>query len=92
MHIEFLDNERYSATEISTVTFKRDLGYPLCLKGFMFSPGLKKNLIFVEFLEDFDYFVIFSKGKAFLRHIVTKQVKHIGFQFKNPYKLELGEC
>jgi len=44
----------------------------------MYVPGLKKNLVFVAMLEDRGYNVIFSKGKAFLRHVATGQVKRMG--------------
>ena len=36
--------------------------------------------------------MILSKGKAFLRHIAMGQVKKIGIQVKNLYKLEVEEC
>ena len=54
--------------------------------------GLKKNLVSISMLEDKGYDVIFSKGKAFLRHIATSQVKKIGIRVKNLYKLEVEEC
>ena len=38
-------------------------------------PGLKKNLVSIAMLEDKGYDVVFSKGKVFLRHITTRQVK-----------------
>jgi hypothetical protein len=41
----------------------------------MYVPGLKKNLVSVSMLEDRGYDVIFSKGKAFLHHIASGQVK-----------------
>jgi len=81
-----------SATEIGIVTFKRELGSPLHLKDVMFVPGLKKHLISVEVLEDRGYDVIFNKGKAFLRHIATRQVKRIEVRVKNLYKLDVEDC
>jgi len=69
------DDGRYSATGIGTVTFDRVKASPLRLKDVIFVPGLKKNLIYVEVLEDRGYDVIFSKGKAFLRHIAIGKVK-----------------
>lgn len=57
----------------------------------MFVLGLKKNLISVEFLEDHDYDVISNKGKAFLRHLPTRQVKHIRVCLKNLYKLNVED-
>ena len=35
-------------------------------------PGLKKDLVSVAMLEDKGYDVVFSKGKALLRHITTR--------------------
>ena len=78
--------------EIGTVTFQRELGSPLRLKDVMFILGLTKNLIFVAVLENRGYDVIFSKGKVFLRHIATGQVKEISVRVKNMYKIEVGEC
>jgi len=36
--------------------------------------------------------VICSKGKVFLRHIATDQLKKIGIRVKNLYKLEVEDC
>ena len=52
-------------------------------------PVLKKNLVSVVVLEDCGYDVFFSKGKVFLRHITTRQVKQIGSRAKNLYALEV---
>ena len=57
----------------------------------MHIPGLKKNLVLVAMLEDRGYDV-FSEGKAFLRHKTTGQMKRIGIQVKNLYKLEVDGC
>ena len=35
----------------------------------MYVPRLKKNLVSVTMLEDKSYDVVFSNGKAFLRHL-----------------------
>ena len=58
----------------------------------MYVPGLKKYLVSISMLEDRGYDVIFSNGKVFLRHIATGQVKRIGVQVKNLYKLEVEYC
>ena len=77
---------------MGTITFQREHGAPLTLKNVMYVPGLKKNLVVVAMLEDRGYDVIFSKGKAFLRHIDTSQVKKMGIQVKNIYKMVVEEC
>lgn len=92
MHIEMGDDRKYSVTRLGTFTFQREHGVPLTLKKFMYVPGLKKNLVSIAMLEDRGYDVIFSKGKAFLRHIATGQVKKIRIQVKNLYKIEVEEC
>jgi hypothetical protein len=92
MHIEMGDDGRYSMTDIGTVTFQRESGSPLTLKDVMYVPGLKKNLVSVAMLEDHGYDVIFSKGKAFLHHIASGQVKQIRVQVKNLYKLDVEDC
>jgi len=56
----------------------------------MYVLGLK-NLVLVAMLEDKGYDVVFSKGKAFLRHIALGQTKRIGIQVKNIYKLEVDD-
>ena len=58
----------YSATDIGTITFEREPGKPFLLKDVMHVPGLKKNLVSVAMLEDKGYDIVFSEGKAFLRH------------------------
>ena len=92
MHIEMGDDGRYSETSIGTITFQRESGKPFQLKNVMHVPGLKKNLVSIEMLEDRGYDVFFSSGKAYLRHKATSQVKKIGIQIKNLYKLEVDGC
>ena len=92
MHIEMGDDKRYSATEIGTIKFQRESGKPFQLKYVMHVPGLKKNLVSVTMLEDKGYDVVFSDGKAFLRHKTTGQAKRIGIRVKNLYKLEVDGC
>ena len=71
MHIDMGDDRRYSVSRVGTVSFQRERGAPLTLTDVMYVPGLKKNLVSVAMLEDKGYDVVFSKGKAFLRHIAT---------------------
>ena len=82
MHIEMVDDERYSATCVGTITFQRELGNPLTLKYVMYVPGLKNNLVFFSMLGDDGCDVIFSEVKAFLHHKATGQVKNIGVRLK----------
>jgi len=72
MHIKLGDEKRYKVARTCTTTFERESVSPLRLKDVMFVPSLKKNRIFVAVLEDHRYDVIFSKGKAFLRHIAMR--------------------
>ena len=55
-------------------------------------PGLNKNLVSISMLEYRGYDVIFSKGKAFLRHITTGQVKKIRIRVQDLYKIEVEDC
>ena len=57
--------------------FERESGKPFLLKYVMHVPGLKKNLVLVAMLEDRGYDVVFSEGKAFLRHKMMGQTKRI---------------
>ena len=77
LHVELGDNERYSATDIGTITFQRVSGKLFHLKYVMHVLGLKKNLISIKMLEDRGYDVVFSDGKAFLRHKTTGWAKRI---------------
>ena len=92
MNIEMGDDGRYSVIDVSIVPFQREYGSPLTLKYVMYVPSLKKNLVLVTMLEDYGYAVIFSKGKAFLHHIASGQVKRIEVQVKNLYKLDVEDC
>ena len=55
----------------------------------MHVPGLKKNLVSVAMLEDLGYDVVFSEGKAFLRHKATRNVNKIKVCVNNLYKLDV---
>eukprot|EP00253_Pinus_taeda_P031801 PITA_31801 len=92
MHIDMGDDARYNATDIGIITIQRESRSSLILKDEMFVLGLKKNLVSVAVLEDCGYDVIFSKGKDFLRHITTGQVKHIVVRVKSIYKLDVEYC
>ena len=92
MHVEMGDDRRYIVTGIGTVTFHRELGSLLWLKDVMHAAGLNKNLISVVVLEDHGYDVVFNKGRAFLRHIATGQVKKIKVCVKNLYKFDVEDC
>ena len=78
IHIKMGNDGRYSATGIGTITFERESGKPFLLKYVMHVLGLKKNLVSVAMLEDRGYDVVFSNGKAFLRHKTMGQTKRIG--------------
>lgn len=58
----------------------------------MFFPSLKKNIVFVSVLEYHSSYVIFSKGKEFLRHIAMGQVKQIEVRVNKLYKLDVEYC
>ena len=77
MHIEMGDDGQYSAIEIGTITFHKESSKPFLLKYVMHVPGLKKNMVSIVMLEDRCYDVVFSDGKAFLRHKTTVQAKRI---------------
>eukprot|EP00253_Pinus_taeda_P021932 PITA_21932 len=92
MPIEMGDNGRYSVSGVGMVAFQREHGAPVTLTDVMYVSGLKKNLVSVAMLEEKGYDVVFSKGKAFLRHIAMGQTKRIGIWVKNLYKLEVDDC
>ena len=72
------NDENYSVSRVGTVIFQREHEAHLTLTDVKYVPGLKRNLVSIAMLEDRGYDVVFSKGKVFLRHIITRQVKQIG--------------
>eukprot|EP00253_Pinus_taeda_P014171 PITA_14171 len=91
MRIEMGDDGKYCVSGEGTIVFQREHGAPLTLTNVKFVPGLKKNLVSIAMLEDKGYDVVFSKGRAFPRHIATGQTKRIGIRVKNLYKLEVDD-
>lgn len=91
MHIEMGDDGKYNVLGVGTVAFQREHGAPLIWTDVKYVPGLKKNLVSVTMLEKKGCDVVFSKGKAFLRHIATGHTKRIGICVKNLYKLEVDD-
>eukprot|EP00253_Pinus_taeda_P022425 PITA_22425 len=87
MHIEMGDDGKYNVIGLGTIYFQREHGDPLILNNVMYVLGIKRNLVFISMIEDKGDDVIFLKGKAFLPHITTGQVKKIGIQVKNLYRL-----
>eukprot|EP00253_Pinus_taeda_P027390 PITA_27390 len=71
MHRDMGDDGKYCVSGEGMVVFHREYGSPLTLTGVKYVPGWMKNLVSVAMLEDKGYDVVFSKGKAFLRHITT---------------------
>ena len=69
------NDEKYSVSGVGTVIFQREHGARLTLTDVKYVPGIKRILVSITMLQDRGYDVVFSKGKVFLRHIITKQVK-----------------
>ena len=92
MRVEMGDDETYSVSRVGTISFKRDHGALITLTDVKYVPGLKNNLVSIAMLEDKGYNVVFSKGKVFLKHITTGQVKQIGSRVKNTYALEVQDA
>jgi len=86
------NDEKYSVSSVGTIIFQREHGSRLTLTDVKYVPGLKRNLVSITMLEDRGYDVVFSKGKVFLRHIITRQVKQIGSWVKNLYSLEVQDA
>jgi len=86
------NDEKYSVSGVGTVIFQREHGAHLTLTDVKYVLGLKRNLVSIAMLEDRGYGVVFIKGKVFLRHIITRQVKQIGSRFKNLYALEVQDA
>ena len=85
------NDEKYSVSGVGTIIFQREHGAHLTLTDVKYVPRLKRNLVLIAMLEDRGYDVFFSKGKVFLRHIITRQVKQIGSRVKNLYALKVQD-
>eukprot|EP00253_Pinus_taeda_P018889 PITA_18889 len=92
MHIDMGDDGKYQVSGEGTVVFQKEHGTPLTLTDVKYEPRLKKKLVLVAMLEEKGYDVVFSKGKASLRHIAMGQTKRIGIRVKNLYKMEVDDC
>lgn len=71
-----------------TDNFERDSGSSLHLEDVLYVLGLKRNLVSVTTLEDKGYDVIFSRGKAYLKHLTYGCKKQIVVRKKNLYLLQ----
>ena len=74
------------------IIFQREHGAHITLIYVKYVPRLKRNLVSITMLEGKGYNVVFSKGKVFLPHINTRQVKQIGSRVKNLYALEIQDA
>ena len=92
MRIEMGNDGKYRVSGEGTIVFQRDHGARLTLADVKYVPGLKRNLVSIAMLEDRGYDVVFSKGKVFLRHIITRQVKQIGSRVKYLYALDVQDA
>ena len=86
------NDEKYSVSGVGTFIFQREHGSRLTLTDVKYVPRLKRNLVSIAMLEDRGYDVVFSKGKVFLKHIITRQVKQIGSRVKNLYAFEVQDA
>lgn len=74
---------------VGTISFQKESGNSLHLRDVLYVPGLRKNLVSVATLEDEGYDIIFSRGKAYLQHLVSGCKKQISVRVKNLYKLQV---
>lgn len=86
------NDEKYSVSGVGMVIFQREHGVHLSLTDVKCVRGLKRNLVLIAMLEDRGYVVVFSKGKVFLRHIISRQVKQIGSRVMNLHALEVQDA
>jgi len=86
------NDEKYSVSGVGMVVFQREHGTLITLTDVKYVLGLRKNLVSIAMLEDKGYDVVFSKGKVFLRHVTTRQVKQIGLRVKKLYALEVQDA
>jgi len=92
VHIEMGEDGKYSVTSMGTIIFHREHVAPFTLKNVMHIPGLMKNFVSISMLKYRGYDAILLKVKAFRRHIAMGQVKKIGIQVQNIYKIEVEDC
>ena len=92
MCMEMGNDERYNVLGVGTIAFQREHRALITQTYVKYVPGLNKNCVSIAMLEEKGYNVVFSKGKVFLRHITTRQVKQIGSQVENLYALEVQDA
>jgi len=90
--IEMGNDKKHTVSGVVTISFQREHGARITLTDVKYVPRLKKNLVSIVMLKDKGYDVVFSKGKVFLRHITTRQMKQIGSRVKNLYALEIQDA
>lgn len=74
VHIGLGDNGKYATKGVGIVSFERESRSFLHLNDVFYVPGLKKNLVSIATLEDKQYDVIFSRGRAYLKHLPSRSM------------------
>ena len=74
------NDEKYRVSGVGKDVFQREHGAHITLIDVKYVRGLRKKMVSIATLEDKGYDVVFSKGKVFLRHITTRQVKQIAHE------------
>jgi len=90
--IELGDDGKYASKGVGIVSFERKFESPPHLRDVLYVPRLKKNLVSVATLEDKVYDVIFSRGKAYPKHLDFGAVKQIGVRVESLYMLQVETC
>jgi len=91
-HIELGDDGKYASKGVGIVSFERDSRSPLHLRDVIYVLRQKKNLVSIATLEVKGYDVIFSRGKAYPRHLASGAVTHKDLRVKNLYRLQIDTC
>ena len=85
--IELGDDGKYTTRGVGTAGFERESSISRHIGDVLCVSGLKKKFIPVATLEDKGYDVIFSRGKAYPKHLAFVCKKQIGVRMKNLYLL-----
>ena len=90
LHVVLGDDARYNVRGVET-TFQLDSDMELQLKGELYVPRMKRNLVSIYALEDKGYKITFSEGRVLARHKDShiSSAKVIGVRENTLYRLTI---
>eukprot|EP00253_Pinus_taeda_P010402 PITA_10402 len=82
------DNMKYPVKGVGNVSLKLNQGNTIHLKGVLYVPDLKKNLMSISTMENKGYMVIFSNGKVRVWKNNVRDAFTLGFRVDSLYQVD----